>query len=286
MVGGMFFAGYIEHRVAMDGAHRPHRCAAGSTSPAACSPPRGERGIRPPRRGLRERGAFPGAARRGHRRDLYAGAAAALGSHLRAVSEPLYRLLHVVLRHRHGAVARHGGLHRAALRLARGLRGERDRPARCPALWSLCCTRCRSPRGGPRSRCARSFPSPPGGECCATARAPATRSATWRIASSSSARAAGWWRSSPSRRACMPAIRFRGRRRRSPRWSTCSRCRLPSSATRSRCASAAAAGSCSSWPLPARAACCSRRRRRWHWAAVLALLVVLLDARRWRSRAR
>ena len=38
---------------------------------------------------------------------LHAGAAPALGPHLRPAAEPLHRVLHVVLRHRHRALARH-----------------------------------------------------------------------------------------------------------------------------------------------------------------------------------
>ena len=60
--------------------------------------------------------------------DLHARAAAALRSHLRPAAEPLYRLLHVVLRHRHRALARHGGRHRRGVRLALGLRCCGARP--------------------------------------------------------------------------------------------------------------------------------------------------------------
>src|SRR5205085_406538 len=50
--------------------------------------------------------------------------------------------------------------------------------------------------------------------CSPIARVPAIRSAIWRIAWSSSARAPGWWRSSCTRRAFTTAARFPGRRRR------------------------------------------------------------------------
>ena len=61
IVGGMFFAGYIGHGLALDRAHRPRRCAQGL--------PRGQRARRRRRapasaccaHGLRERGAVPGA---------------------------------------------------------------------------------------------------------------------------------------------------------------------------------------------------------------------------------
>ena len=113
LVGGMFFAGYIatvSYWTALTDR------VDGRTGLPRRQPARrgGRAGFGLAADGLRERGAVPGAARRRRRGDLHAGTAPALGPHRRARAEPLHRLLHLVLRHRHRALARARRASRAA----------------------------------------------------------------------------------------------------------------------------------------------------------------------------
>ena len=190
IVGGMFFAGYVA-RFRSPPRSPTASMRAGSTSRASLLAAAASARLRPCRLRLLERGAVPGAARVGHRGAPTCRACALLSDRISGPNQSRYIAFYTSFFGIGTALSfAIAGLSRRATAGARPFSSERARAAACRRSWWRLLLRGRRPRTASGASLGALFPLrgvAPG------ARRPCERrlhaSATWRIVSSSSARA-------------------------------------------------------------------------------------------------